>query len=198
MEYETCEYMGYTIHVEYSHYPDNPREWSNLGIMACAHPRYDLGDEDGARALVEAVRSSRDYRPSWDRDTDWGHLPDVHYRALQCRDIILLPLYLYDHSGITMNTTGFTCPWDSGMVGCIFITRAKVCEEYGVKRVSRKLRAKVEGLLRAEVDVYDAYLRGEVFTYRVEKDGETIDCVGGFYDPEECLAEAKACVLEEK
>ena len=30
---------------------------------------------------------------------------------------VFLPLYLFDHSGITMNTSGFSCPWDSGQVG---------------------------------------------------------------------------------
>ena len=29
---------------------------------------------------------------------------------------IVQPLYLYDHGGITMNTTGFSCSWDSGQV----------------------------------------------------------------------------------
>ena len=35
---------------------------------------------------------------------------------------VFLPLYLFDHSGITMNTSGFSCPWDSGQVGWIFCT----------------------------------------------------------------------------
>ena len=34
----------------------------------------------------------------------------------QMDGMVILPLYLYDHSGITMNTCGFSCPWDSGQV----------------------------------------------------------------------------------
>ena len=46
-------------------------------------------------------------------------------------DYILLPLYLYDHSGITMNTTGFSCSWDSGQVGFIYASKARFKEETG-------------------------------------------------------------------
>ena len=38
----------------------------------------------------------------------------------QSGKFVILSLYLYDHSGITMNTTGFSCPWDSGQVGWIY------------------------------------------------------------------------------
>lgn len=33
---------------------------------------------------------------------------------------VILPLYLYDHSGITISTGPFSCPWDSGQVGWIY------------------------------------------------------------------------------
>lgn len=37
--------------------------------------------------------------------------------------VAYLPLYVYDHSGVRLNTTGFSCPWDSGQVGWIVATR---------------------------------------------------------------------------
>lgn len=43
----------------------------------------------------------------------------------------ILPLYLYDHSGLTMNTCGFSCPWDSGQVGWIYCSHKKMEEETG-------------------------------------------------------------------
>lgn len=46
---------------------------------------------------------------------------------------IVLPLYLYDHSGITMNTTGFSCPWDSGQVGWIYASKEDALKEFGGK-----------------------------------------------------------------
>ena len=46
-------------------------------------------------------------------------------------EVVALPLYLYDHSGITMNTSGFSCPWDSGQVGWIYCTKKRFREETG-------------------------------------------------------------------
>jgi hypothetical protein len=43
----------------------------------------------------------------------------------------ILPVYLYDHSGLTINTTGFTCPWDSGQIGWIYASHEQVKAEYG-------------------------------------------------------------------
>ena len=110
---------------------------------------------------------------------------------------VILPLYLYDHSGITMNTTGFHCPWDSGQVGFIHVSLEDVRREYGVRRVSAKLRQTVEGALRAEVGVYDDYLRGNVYGYAIERDGDHVDSCWGYFGDfeEECLAEARRCCL---
>lgn len=65
-------------------------------------------------------------------------------------------LYLYDHSGITMNTTGFSCGWDSGMVGMIYCTREKA-EREGIDF------DKVGDILVSEVKEYDKYLTGECY-----------------------------------
>ena len=76
---------------------------------------------------------------------------------------VILPLYLYDHSGITMNTTGFSCNWDSGQVGWTFVSKKKVREEYGVKKITQSLIDKVTEVLVGEVRTYDMYLTGELY-----------------------------------
>lgn len=43
----------------------------------------------------------------------------------------ILPLYLYDHSGLTMNTSGFSCRWDSGQVGWIYCSHERCEKETG-------------------------------------------------------------------
>lgn len=42
--------------------------------------------------------------------------------------IIFMPLFLYDHSGITMNTCGYSCRWDSGQVGYIYTDRKTILD----------------------------------------------------------------------
>ena len=147
---------------------DNPRDWDNLGTMACSHKRYSLGD------TIEK------HEVNFDKYNGWGEA----YEAIQ-RDndtAIILPLYLYDHSGITMRTTSFNDGWDSGQVGFIFISKEKVREEYSVKRISPKLLERVKGYLLNEVETYDQYLTGEVYSFELtDIDGNHIDSCGGFY-----------------
>lgn len=70
-------------------------------------------------------------------------------------------------SNITMNTTGFSCPWDSGMVGFIAVDKAKVREEYGWQLLTRKRIQQIEGYLKGEVETYNQFLSGDVHGFRV-------------------------------
>jgi hypothetical protein len=67
-----------------------------------------------------------------------------------------------------MNTTGFSCPWDSGQVGWTFVSKKKVREEYGVKRISQELIEKVTEVLVGEVKTFDMYLTGELYEEEYE------------------------------
>jgi hypothetical protein len=165
---ETTTFGNYNIRVMADSDPESPREWDNLGTMVCWHSRYNLGDVDG----------NREYES-----------PEAFLEEIG--DAIVLPLYLYDHSGITMNTTGFSCPWDSGQVGFIYITLDKVRKEYGWKKITKKRREQIEKYLTGEVETYDMYLRGEVYGFNItrnDEDGEEVDidsCWGfyGYDDP---------------
>ncbi len=66
-------------------------------------------------------------------DTDLS-MNDLFTRA--GKRTVILPLDLYDHSGITMNTTGFHCPWDSGQVGYIYVMPEDIRKEFSAARVS--------------------------------------------------------------
>ncbi len=177
---ETIEYKGHKIKVYQDSDPLNPRkEFDNLGTMVCFHGRYDLGDEH-----------------SFENDGDL-------YKQIQERegDFIHLPLYLYDHSGITMSTGPFSCPWDSGMVGIIFITKQKIREEYSVKRISANLLERVKTYLQGEVETYDDYLTGNVHGYVIEDpddskehDGIQDSCWGFYGDTDYMVSEAKGMI----
>lgn len=182
-------YRDHTIKILHDPDPENPRDYDNLGTMACWHRRYSLGDKhayDDPRDLLIALGDL-------DGQSDLS-MNDLFARAE--KRAAILPLYLYDHSGIAMNTTGFHCPWDSGQVGYIYVTLANIRKEYGVTRVSQKLRGKIADHLRQEVQTYDHYLTGNCYGFVVEKDEDEIASCWGFlgdYDGY-CLAEAKATV----
>ena len=162
---ETMEYRGYTIKIHRDEHNESPRDWDNLGTMICWHSRYNLGD-------VQTSNPHNYYEP----DQWWEE-------NMPMKDIAaILELYLYDHGGITMRTSPFSCPWDSGGVGYIYITKEKVRKEYGKKRISKQLKARVKTYLQGEVETYDNYLTGEVYGYVVEdQGGEHVDSCWGFY-----------------
>jgi hypothetical protein len=169
--------------------PESPREWDNLGTITCWHRRYRLGDKHDFEDPQECLRSLAGYADATDVDMN-----ALFKRAT--RQAVILPLYLYDHSGITMNTTGFHCPWDSGQVGYTYATLDDIRKEYSVQRVSAQLRARVAKLLVQEVAHFDDFITGNCYGYVVSKDEEQIDACWGYFGDYEghCLAEARACV----
>jgi len=175
-------YKGCRIMVASDEDYDSPRDWDNVGHMVCFHSRYDLGDkkledENTAGKLMERIR----------------------------RDDIAaaLPLYLYDHSGITMNTHGYSsidsAAWDWGQVGFIFVTKQKVREELGCKYVTKKARAWAKTHLEGEVKTYAMYLEGDVLCWKtLDPEGEIIESCGGYYgyfeSREDLRRDAKASI----
>lgn len=136
--------------------PYNPREDDNMGTLVCWHRRYVLGDE----------------QPSSDPH-DWFEYHKDEFA-------VVLPLYLYDHGGVTMNTRGFHCPWDSGQVGWAYVTFDDVRREYGV--VDDDTLAKAKAVLEGEVRVYDAYISGQIYGFVVEDEqGEHLESCYGFF-----------------
>ncbi len=95
---------------------------------------------------------------------------------------IILPLNLYDHSGLSMSTMSFHgraphAEWDSGQVGWIHVTKAKAQAEFGDE-------VKAAEALESEVATYDSYLRGECYGFELYKGAkETDSCWGFIGDP---------------
>jgi hypothetical protein len=143
--------------------------------MICFHRRYNLGDK---------------------HNMDIDELKEICKR----KDVYSLPLYLYDHSGITISTGPFSCPWDSGQVGYIFVERDRFLKEFGFKKMTKKAKEILEAHLESEVEDYDNYLTGEVYGYMVEdEEGNCVDSCWGYngeskYALEEGVSVAKAII----
>lgn len=178
------QYKGYDIEIVPDIDPDNPRNWDNAGTMVYWHNRYKLGDE--------MPKTS----------------PDAWYE--EHKNDILLPLYIYEHSGITMGVNGDIYPyndrWDAGQVGWIYITRENAVKEWGKKYCTKKVEEHARSYLMGEVANFDNYLRGNVYGYVIKnEEGEIIDSLWGYYPNweenwESCLAEAKAhidCIVKD-
>lgn len=161
------------LKIFYDDNPESPRKWDNLGTMICAHRRYNLGDVQVSSKL-EALQHMADHMDITKIIEDLDLTEEIYNDEdkledwLNSReDWVCLPLYLYDHSGITISTSSFSCRWDSGQVGHIFCSTSKILEEYG--DVSPETLEKVSKVLEGEVEVYDQYITGDVYGFRVVK-----------------------------
>lgn len=212
---QDMEYRGFRIGMYTDTDPESPREWSNVGTMVCWHRRYTLGDEQPsvtpdeylanlayqALPLLEEKHELSTAR--LEEGADYGQYPALRAKMeksqrerieqVLANNYLILPLHLYDHSGITMSTSRFSCPWDSGQVGFIYVSHAKVREEWGTKLeklgrpLSEETLAKAWKYLEGEVETYDEWLTGNVYGFCTEhilEDGDTgdvIDSCWGYY-----------------
>ena len=162
---ETHTFKNHTINIYHDCDTTNPLledPANNLGTLITWHSRYDLGHQNCSKG---------------------GFEPNEFLEIANRRKYLKLPVYLYDHSGLTVNTTGFSCPWDSGQLGWIFVDRVKAREWLQVKRLGKKAQESIYKCLRAEIEMLDTYLRNDVYGYQVENDeGEIIDSCWGFYE----------------
>lgn len=166
---EKYERNGLTVKIFYDMDPESPREWDNVGTMICSHRGYTLGDEQ--------------FDPS-----DYEGWDDVKKSLIEThKAALILPLGLYDHSGITMYVGDVHDRWDGGQVGFIYCTQEDIDREWDGDR------EKAENYLRGEVKTYDQYLRGDVYGFVVEDDREgEVDSCWGFYGIEEAKDEANS------
>lgn len=175
---------GVVAHIYYDTDPESPAEWENIGEITynkCARTRLGYvgktADED-----AEIARKVRD------------------------DEYIGIPVWAYVHSGATVQaawSNPFSCPWDSGRSGWVYVPKAKALKEFGRKRMSPELRAKVHEILRAEVKVFDQYLQGDVYGYRVidsrggsEDDGDSCWGIYGMDEAVQLAEEAMAVHLK--
>jgi hypothetical protein len=176
----------------------NPRtSWDNLGTMTCWHPDYVLGDEQfhapTGRGAVETKLPGDPY---------FEALEDVaEYLEKKRKAICIMPLILYDHSGITIKVgkvgdiPGDAAGWDTTPVGFIWTSLERI-KELGAPNEA------IEKQLQGEVEIYDRYLRGDVFYYTIEdEDGDCLASCGGILDEldeikEQATEEARAFAVD--
>jgi hypothetical protein len=176
MEVEKFKVGNLRVAIETDDHRDGTsRDCDNLGTMVCWHHNYKLGDD-------HEFKTPQDFEESDDRKNA----------------AVILPLRLYDHSGITMSVGFGASPfdpggWDSGQVGWIYVTRAKLRSEYSRKHVTKSLLAKAEEVLRGEVKTYDQDLTGDVYGYIIEDEhGNDVESCWGFYGIECVREEARS------
>jgi len=169
---------GHKLEIHSDDCPESPRNDCNLGTMVCFHKRHILGDKDHGI-------NQNDFG-SWDEVKKW-----ICHENPGC---IILPLFLYDHSGLTMKVGSFQgllpqmhAEYDSGQIGFIFISREKINEEFG--KHGERTDEQIAEYLTNEVAIYTQWLHGDIWGFQLigpnceecDGEGEHLDSCWGFY-----------------
>lgn len=160
----------------------NPFEnWDTLGTLVTWHPSYTFGGENGQEIYGE---------------------PSELEGRLKEEKLVYLPVYLFDHSGLTVSTQPFSCPWDSMQIGYIYVSQKDWDAEYkDVKGSKEKLTEMAHATLRCEIEALDQLLTGDVWGIVIEKQvhcskcredrEEHLDSCWGFFGREYAEKECK-------
>lgn len=78
-------------------------------------------------------------------------------------DIIWATVYKYSHSGVSYSLKPFSCPWDSGVTGFIYRTKADIRKEYDIKRITKKVIKQVNQELEYDISDYNSFVSGSYY-----------------------------------
>lgn len=179
--YVICYSNGYRAEIRYDDFGESPRDWDNLGKMYYWHRDYILGDK---KVDLDYYHNFQEF--IGELSEEWG-------------EIIWLPLYLYDHSEITMSTSSKRFEmvdsqgWDWGCCGIIFASHEDIKKAFMVDEITEEILDKATECLIGEVKTFDQFITGDVYTIAVfDENDNWLDSVGGFYGFDYAEEEVKA------
>ena len=198
---------NYFVDIQYDDSAESPRNWDNVGTIAYRHSRYKLGEEE----IHDPIEWLCDKLGITEVE-DYSNEVLKKLEGMMQEKYILLSLFLYDHSGITISTSPFSCSWDSGKVGYVYVSKQEIVKNYRdiwMHEDNKEWRDKyhagldlygiAENVLKQEVETFDQYLRGEVFgftLYNNDTQDELDSCWGyiGTDSIEGIIAECRSTV----
>lgn len=185
MQIERYQHNGWTIVIDTDDDPMSPRDADNATVMVCWHRDYTLGDDTDEAKAIKAAIDGHDFTTSKPNTAIQRWLRIFHGAT------VVRPLYLLDHSGITIRTSKFAEDpggWDTSAVGFVFDTelRREVC---GTEAES------ADEIIDVEVKAYATYLEGGYVGYTVlNARGDVVDSCWGIDDLDFAKREAEAAV----
>lgn len=112
----------------------------------------------------------------------WGgnNEPEKGLKLSKNKEYLSARVYGYSHSGKTISLSPFSCQWDSGPIGYAILSKEKVRELYGIKKISKKWIEIIFKVLEEEIKEQDHVLRGNVWFLDVYS-GQKLDFEGVYY-----------------
>lgn len=148
--------------------------------------------EDYNNCTICYVRNRYLGSSKYDNDRDFADSDDLNDYLAGLKDrgteFVSVPLYAYVHSGITISTSSFGDPWDSGCFGIAICTKEQVVNAFGN---DTDWQQHAEDIIEDEIETYDKFLTGGTYVYTVyeydkaAKEWTLNDTCGGFYSNDE-------------
>lgn len=165
------EFGYYTIKIVYDTSPHNPREWSNACMLELSG---HLGDNNFIREN--------------DEPDNWVDIQEALENRFEVR--YWRPLYCKKKRNnyyLTLKSQLSDYPNDKKMRGFAIITDENI-ETMGLEN---KNESELHKIVKGEIRIYEKFLNGEVYAYKLERNNQQIDSLWGIYDIDTAIAEAR-------
>lgn len=179
---------GSIVEIKLDHDPPNPQiEFSNLWTLIGWHRNYSIGLSDKAKrdGLQWAWGSKPGERGLARLASRAFESPERlnEYLADHPDRFILLPVYMYDHLGLALSLSPFSCQWDSGQVGHMIAPLESLKSEYSVpaKNWTGLFKRWALHAAKSELKQYEQFVSGDAWGYVRTLDGEHLDSCWGYY-----------------
>ena len=181
------DYVLELFHDEHPH--ESPLEYSEVMTVGHSHAFDHYADNMASafRIILNDISSDKDlsclaedvtgHYIGWNTIRHKIHLDKSPWNEIQVafrehvHDYIhLLPLYKYEHSGVSYSVKPFKSIWDSGQIGYVYLSKDEFED-------SQRARQRID----AAIKEFSSWANGEVYRWQVkhQKDG-FIDGCGGY------------------
>ena len=149
-EYETIEKGNKILKIFYDGDTENPRSWDNLTKFVLNHKKYGFPNE---------------LNINFEDFSSWEEVKN--YLKKELKAVIIKPVSMYEHSGISLYLDKVLSSFDSGQLGFICVLEEDIKKEYG--KVTKDTIKKAENVLNGEFETFKNYVEGEVFGFELYK-----------------------------
>lgn len=170
------------VQVETDDWAENPREWSNLWTILTWTSQYDSIDSNQFRDMEEFLLDNLTEKQV---ENLYKGNPSIKefFERIQKRfynlGYLVEPISKYEHGQVVFSA-GVSQGWDSGVVGLAMVNIDDIKKEYETTVLSKGLKEKIHDILDSELDTYNSWANGYVYTVSLlDFDGDIVDSLGG-------------------
>lgn len=178
------------VQVETDDWAENPREWDNLWTILTWTRRYDSIDSNQFRDMEEFLLDNlteKQLRNLYKGNPSTKEFFERIQKRFYDLGYLVEPISKYEHGQVVFSA-GVSQGWDSGVVGLAMVNIDDIKKEYETTVLSKGLKEKIHAILVDELDTYNSWANGYVYTVALmDFDGDIVDSLGGMigYDTEE-------------